>query len=55
MSAFLDRYHDMHHRGTTVDLINCPCCQDEFMEWARDRESTPVECVPVDRLEDRWV
>lgn len=31
--SFLDRWHDVHHTGTTVDLINCPACQDEFIAW----------------------
>lgn len=49
MSAFLDRYHDVHHVGTTVDLINCPVCQDEFTAWFE----AETQYVPEDRLEDR--
>ena len=48
MGAFLDRYHDAFHNGTNVDLINCPHCQDEFVQWfERDPEQEPV-----DRLEE---
>ena len=48
MSRMIDTWHDLHHTGTTVDLINCPHCQDEFVQWfERDPEQEPV-----DRLED---
>lgn len=51
MGAFVDRYHDVHHRGTTVDLINCPVCQDEFIEasvWSWHADGS----FSADRLED---
>lgn len=52
MSAFLDRYHDMHHVGAITDLINCPHCQDEYMQWIGERVTVGY---PVDRLEDTEV
>lgn len=56
MSAFVDRYHDAHHKGSTVDLINCIHCQDDFIAWqGLDIVSGEGEFlyVPVDRLEDQ--
>lgn len=49
MSRMIDTWHDLYHTGTTVDLINCPHCQDEFMAWEFDQDP---ETNPVDRLEE---
>lgn len=72
IEAYLDQdHHNRNHNGTTVDLINCTHCQDEYMAWDVTRRivwSTPNEpepivwsndesepFVPIDRLEDVWV
>lgn len=52
MSGFLGRFHDAHHTGSTVDLINCPFCQDEFISWQQG-EGEILPLVNVDRLEDQ--
>ena len=50
MSAFLDRYHNAYHTGTTVDLVNCPLCQDEFIAWQAEQRDAMIPTV--DRMED---
>lgn len=50
MSRMIDTWHDMYHTGTVVDLINCPHCQDEYMDWANG-EGQLIITVP-DRVED---
>lgn len=47
--SFLDRWHDVHHTGSVVDLINCPNCQDEYADWVIDRDGY---AEPYDRIEE---
>lgn len=51
MSGFLGRYHDAVHVGVVVDLINCPFCQDAFVQEMFDAEEAE-RLMTTDRLED---
>jgi hypothetical protein len=54
MGRMIDTWHDLYHQGTTIDLIHCPHCQDEFVQatgHTLDELVSMTDFIP-DRLED---